>query len=248
MSRPPLTTSDGLVLAGRRWLAPEVPRAAVVLIHGFTGSADDPCLGAIAADLHAQDLDVISYDARGHGRSGGESTLGDAEQHDVAAAVATARLRADRVILVGASMGAIAALRYATADQEVAGVISLSAPSHWRLPRTPVGLLTTAMTRTRLGRRAVARWLRVRVAPRWTNPAPPAELVAQIGAPTAFLHGTKDHFIPVRDGRELFDNANDPRFIDLGPGMGHGFGNTAVVPVRRAVEWALAHQNRLVAI
>ncbi|KAA0236431.1 MAG: hypothetical protein JJLCMIEE_00214 [Acidimicrobiales bacterium] len=248
MSRPPLTTSDGLVLAGRRWLSTTPPRAAVVLVHGFTSSADDPRLNAIAEDLHAQGFDLVSYDARGHGRSGGESTLGDAEQHDVAAAVATARLRADDVILVGASMGAIAALRYATTDPMLAGVVSLSSPSHWRLPRTPVALLTTAMTRTRLGRRAVARWLRVRVAPRWTNPAPPARIVGRIRVPVAFIHGTKDHFIPERDARELYDQAVEPRFLDLVPGMGHGFDETAVVPVRRAVEWALAHQPRLLTL
>ena len=79
--QPVLTTTDEVLLASRRWLAP-TPRAAVVLVHGFSASSEDPKVLALAEQLHADDLDVVCYDARGHGRSEGLSSLGDLERHE----------------------------------------------------------------------------------------------------------------------------------------------------------------------
>src|SRR5438105_55112 len=149
-----LRTADGLDLVAQCRLAPGTPRAAVVVVHGFSASAACPNVEALADALHADDLDVITYDARGHGDSPGESTLGDHEQHDVEAAVGLARERTSRVVVVGASMGAIAALRYAVTDGELAGVVTLSCPAGWSLPRNLRGVLAAAMTRTRMGRLA----------------------------------------------------------------------------------------------
>ena len=87
MTRSTFTTHDSVELAGRRWLH-ERPSVAVVLVHGFAASADDPLVVAVAETLHTRGFEVVSYDSRGHGRSSGESTLGDLERHDVAAAVA----------------------------------------------------------------------------------------------------------------------------------------------------------------
>ena len=46
------------------------PRAAVVVVHGFTASADCPHVEALAEALHGDELDVVTYDARGHGAFG----------------------------------------------------------------------------------------------------------------------------------------------------------------------------------
>src|SRR5260370_1215090 len=121
---PLFTTTDDVVLTGRHWVRTDAPRAAVVLVHGFTASANDPAVCGVAEALHADGVDVVCYDARGHGTSEGHSTLGDLERHDVAAAVEAARERNDRVVLVGASMGAIAALRYAAHADGLAGAAS----------------------------------------------------------------------------------------------------------------------------
>jgi len=234
------TTTDDVVLAGRSWLRADAPRAAVVLVHGFSASADDPNVCALAEALHDEGVDVVCYDARGHGTSEGHSTLGDLERHDVAAAVAAARDRSDRVVLVGASMGAIAALRYAAATDGVSGLVSVSCPSRWRLPRNVQGVFAAGLTRTRIGRAMASRWMRVQIAPRWTNPAPPAELVPHVHTPIAFVHGAADRFIPASDAEELFALAHEPRRLQIVPAMGHAFEPQSVPAVRDAVEWALA--------
>ena len=235
-----LTTTDGLELAGRRWLTSSTPVASAVIVHGFSASSECPNVEALAEALHGDGFDVVSYDARGHGRSPGESTLGDHEQHDVAAAVELARARTPHVVLVGASMGAIATLRYAVSDPELAGVVSVSCPARWRLPRNVRGVAAAAMTRTGLGRRLTARLSGVRVAARWTAPVPPIDLVGRLEVPVVFVHGTIDRFIPTRDAADLFDRAPEPRQLVVVPDMGHAFEPLAIEPIRQAVAWTLA--------
>jgi alpha-beta hydrolase superfamily lysophospholipase len=240
--RRTLRTTDGLDLAARRLLADVPPRAAVVVVHGFSASAQCPHVEELATALHADALDVVTYDARGHGCSDGESTLGDHEQHDVAAAVELARTRTPNVVLVGASMGAIAALRYAATDSAVTGVVAVSCPAEWRLPRNVRGVLATAMTRTPPGRWVTSRLAGVRVAGRWTNPAPPLELAPQLDMPVCYVHGTADRFIAVRDAVVLCNATPEPRKLAVVPDMGHAFEPAAIAPIRDAVGWALALQ------
>ncbi|MEU0127473.1 MULTISPECIES: alpha/beta hydrolase [unclassified Streptomyces] len=86
---------------------------AVVLAHGFTGSADRPAV-LRAVGVFAQRAAVITFSFRGHGRSGGRSTVGDREVLDLAAAVAWARsLGHRRIVTVGFSMGGSVVLRHA---------------------------------------------------------------------------------------------------------------------------------------
>jgi pimeloyl-ACP methyl ester carboxylesterase len=210
--------------------------------HGFTASADDQQVVTLADALQERDLDVTTYDARGHGRSGGVCTLGDLEQLDVAAAVAGARARdrSARVVLVGASMGAIASLRFAATDAALAGLVTVSCPARWTLPRNPRAVLAALLTRTPPGRVVTSRYLGVSVARRWTDPPPPVVLAPQVSAPFAIVHGAADSFIPAAAAHDLFAAAHDPRRLDVVEGLGHAFGPLAVSPIVEAVDWALA--------
>ena len=234
-----LETSDRVVLAARRWEPAAPSGTAVVLAHGFTGSKDDPGLVAVAETLRAAGHVVLAYDARGHGGSGGSCTLGDRERHDVTAAVALARGDADRVVTVGASMGAIAVLRHAADDPGLDGVVAVSSPARWRYPRNPRTVLAWGLTRTRLGRLAARHLLQVRVSGRWEDPEPPAALAARIRAPLAVVHGTDDRFVPPREAELLAAAAPRARLF-LVPGMGHAFHRAAGPAILEAVGWALA--------
>ncbi|WP_433341078.1 alpha/beta fold hydrolase [Streptomyces sp. CA-253872] len=85
----------------------------VVLAHGFTGDLDRPHVRR-AAHVLARHAAVVTFSFRGHGRSGGRSTVGDSEVLDLAAAVTWARsLGHSRVITLGFSMGGSVVLRHA---------------------------------------------------------------------------------------------------------------------------------------
>jgi alpha-beta hydrolase superfamily lysophospholipase len=219
---------------------------------------------------------VLALDARGHGTSGGEATLGDRERLDVAAAV-DATLDAHEhashpapIVLVAASVGAIAALRF-LADpasvhratpgvaersdaprpgragglgveggiSSIAGVVIVSCPARWSLPRNARGVLSALLTHTPPGRRVARHSLGIRIARPAPRPAPPIDLIPKVAVPVAIVHGNADQFIPVDDARALYAVAPDPRRLELVDGMGHAFEPEAVQPVVNAVDWIL---------
>lgn len=235
-----LITRDDVRLRARRWDATGTRRATVVLVHGFAASLDEAKMVSLVDTLGAAGFAGIAYDSRGHGQSGGEATLGDRERWDVAAAVEAVGAPDQPVVLVAASAGAIAALRFAaSAPGSVAGVVSVSCPAWWRLPRNCRGLLSALITQTPLGREFARRQMGVRIARCGPRPAPPIELVGGLGMPVAIVHGRADPFISVADAEALFAAADEPRRLELVDGFGHGFEPEATPAILAALGWCL---------
>jgi pimeloyl-ACP methyl ester carboxylesterase len=144
-------TEDGVALAGAV-VAPdsETSRAAIVWIHGNTGSFHDHPYVVVARELAARGYAVVLGNTRGHGvanslwnvREDREIAGGSAWEQleeaprDVAAWVdEAARLGAGGVVVVGHSHGATKAVLHAAerADERVGGVV-LASPDlhgHW---------------------------------------------------------------------------------------------------------------------
>jgi uncharacterized protein len=271
-----LVATDGVALHGQRWARGDDSGASVVIVHGFGASSRETKVVALAEALCDHGESVLALDARGHGASGGEATLGDRERLDVAAAV-DASMDADAsrrtpIVLVAASVGAIAALRFladpalvpratpgvaertdttqvAAADPAdggpggaIAGIVIVSCPARWSLPRNARGVLSALLTHTPPGRRVARHSLGIRIARPAPRPAPPIELIPRVSVPIAIVHGSADPFIPVDDARALYAVAPDPRWIDLVDGMGHAFEPEAIQPVLSAVDWVLANR------
>ena len=238
-----LRTADAVELAPRRWEPARPSGVGVVLVHGFTASKDHPDVVAVAERLRAEGHSVLSYDARGHGQSDGRCSLGAREHHDVAAAVGVLRHSVDRVVAIGASMGAIAALRYAACADDLAGVVIVSAPAQWRLPRNARGALSAVLTQTAPGRWFVAKRMHVRLERGWEQSSPPVELISSVHVPVAVVHGRDDRFIPPSDAGELFAAANEPRRLLLVDGLGHAFEPLAVPAIIEALAWVLERDS-----
>lgn len=117
--------ADGVRLAG--WFVPGRDGAAVVLAHGSHGDRTDttPYLRFLAGAGYA----VLSFDARGHGASGGATNaLGWNGVADIRGAVdllrRTAGIDPQRIGVLGLSMGAEEALRAAAAGVPVRAVVA----------------------------------------------------------------------------------------------------------------------------
>ena len=233
-------TRDGVRLAGDLYRPAGPPRGAVVLVHGFAGSGRLPGVVAQADALAERGLLVLAYDARGHGRSDGECTLGRLEVADVAAAVEHLRRQhALPVVAVGSSMGAATVLRYAAADPDLAGVVLVSLATRWGTVFTARGLYAAALGRTGLGRSVARRRIGVRIAPSPPPVEPPTESVRRLRVPVAVVHGREDRMVRSRAAVELFEAAPEPRRLEFVARMSHSFQAAAVPAVVRAVEWAL---------
>jgi pimeloyl-ACP methyl ester carboxylesterase len=237
-------TADGVALAVRWWVPPEPNGTGVVVVHGFTGSKDDDAVAAVAERLVADGRTVVSYDSRGHGASEGHCTLGNDEHHDVAAVVAILREQVPDIVVVGASMGAIGAVRFAAtarADESagIKGVVTVSGPGRWRVPRTLRSGLAALITQTSLGRRMAAGRLGVRITERWRREPPPVDIVGRLRVPLAVVHGRRDRFLLPAEAHALHDAAPEPKRLYLVQGMGHGYEDHAVPVIADAVTWAL---------
>ncbi|SES20883.1 Alpha/beta hydrolase family protein [Streptomyces sp. yr375] len=196
-----------------------------VIAHGFTGDVDRPHVRRIASALGRYGA-VVTFSFRGHGRSGGHSTVGDREVLDLAAAVEWARsLGHARVVTVGFSMGGSVVLRHAALQAGAAdAVVSVSAPARWYYRGTaPMRRLHWLVTRPE-GRLVGRYGFRTRIDRREWDPVPlsPVEAVPRI-APTPLLivHGDQDGYFPLDHPRMLAEAAGDHGELWLEPGMGH---------------------------
>ena len=124
-----LVTEDGVPIDAIH--LPGKKDLAIVVAHGFTLSWQRPNVWRIANRFNRM-AGVLSFDFRGHGRSGGLSTLGDREIKDLDVVVRWAReLGYRRVAAVGFSMGASIVLRHAGLVGGVDAVVSVSGPGRW---------------------------------------------------------------------------------------------------------------------
>lgn len=109
-----LTASDGTALEGR-WDRAENAAVTVVFCHPDPlqgGSMDAPLMVGVSDRLVARGFDVLRFNFRGVGGSGGRSTRGDLEVLDVDAAYEHAGRRPGRLALAGWSFGGAMALRW----------------------------------------------------------------------------------------------------------------------------------------
>ncbi|PWI16445.1 alpha/beta hydrolase [Streptomyces sp. Act143] len=230
-----------------------------VVAHGFTGDADRPHVRRVAA-VFAQYGGVVTFSFRGHGASGGRSTVGDREVLDLAAAVEWARsLGHPRVVTVGFSMGGSVVLRHAAlyrpegpggdsghdgrTGAHTDAVVSVSAPARWYYRGTaPMRKLHWLVTRP--AGRLVGRYgFRTRIHHKEWDPVPlsPVEAVPRI-APTPLLvvHGDRDGYFPLDHPRMLADAAPGHAELWVEHGMGHAENAAPDELLRRIADWAVA--------
>ncbi|GGO65241.1 alpha/beta hydrolase [Nonomuraea cavernae] len=234
-----LRTDDGV-----RIDAAHTPSArsdlGIVVAHGFTGSWR---VGAARRIVHALSGHgaVIAFDFRGHGRSGGETTVGDLEILDLAAAVRHARVIGySRIAVVGFSMGAAVAVRHAALLGGVEAVVAVSGPARWHYRGTrPMRQVHWAIEQP-VGRWAARMAKRTRIARGAWDPIPmPPHEAAGLVSPTPLLivHGDADAFFPLEHAWQLYAGAREPKELWIEPGFGHAEAAATPELVRRIGKW-----------
>ena len=245
-----LVSQDGVALAAMHLPHPS-SSTAIVVAHGFGGAHDQERVERIAQLLN-EETSVVAVTQRGHGDSGGMTTLGHREPMDVEAAVAWARGAGyDRVVTVGFSMGAAVVLRHAAllGPESSDAVIAVSGPAYWFYRgTTPMRWLHRGIS-TPAGRAYIRTALGTRVDPEpWPDPPPmpPTEAAARVrehGIDLLIVHGDADGFFPLDHPRALHEAAPGSE-LWIEPGFGHAEGAIEEDLVRRIGTWAMPGAGR----
>jgi uncharacterized protein len=200
---------DGTSLSG--WFIPasETPVSTVVLLHGYGNTRFE--MLPHAEFLHRAGHNVLLFDFRGRGSSGGKVvTAGLREPLDVRGAVSYLLTRpevdAQRIALQGVSMGAAAGIMAMADDPRPAAIVAESAFTDLRstiersfgafvyLPRV-CRPATIRITEFRLGGRV--------------DDIQPIKSIARLGErPSLIIDDLDDQLVPDDSGRRLFDAAS----------------------------------------
>lgn len=218
-----LCAGDGRRL--RAWFLPASPEGSgpgpgVVVLHGWGSSASD--LLPAAPGLVAAGLSTLLIDARGHGRSDEVDFMSMPRfAEDLGAGVAwlgqQPRVDADRVGVIGHSVGAGACLLAAANDPGIGAVVAISAMAHpAELIRSSRGLRPAP---PRFADR-VLHTIEHTIGHPFDSFAP-IRTIARVEAPTVIVHGTRDRTVPPRDAARLVDAAAGRARLRLIPGAGH---------------------------
>lgn len=243
-----LCAADGVRLRAEHWpIEPPGSGAvvrdetlAVVVAHGFTGGAAKPKVRAVVEHL-VRHAGVYVFDFRGHGASGGESTVGDEEILDLDAVVAAARaVGYARVVTLGFSMGGAVAIRHAAligvrTFAPVDAVAAVSAVSRWYRTETPPMRRLHWAIQTAPGRAFARRALGTRIAAAgWSPPPmPPDALVGRISpVPLLLVHGDRDPYLTMDNAEDLYAAAREPVTLWTWPGFAHA--ESGMTPDRTA--------------
>lgn len=237
MCRVTLRAADGTRIAGLLHPGPAASRIGFAVAHGFTNHIRKPSVRRVLSRL-ADHGAVLAVDLRGHGGSGGRTSVGPDEAMDLDAAVEHLReLGHERIVTLGFSLGGSVALRQAALGTPPDAVVSVSGPARWFV-RDTLAMRRVHWLLEQPHGRVTARLLGVRLAGRWPAvPVSPIELATRVEVPQLIVHGTKDHYFPMADARALSE-AGGAEFWPI-EGMRHAESSTTPELVDRIAKWAV---------
>lgn len=196
-------------------------RRTVILAHGITWTLYGSVKYAVL--FYRRGYNVLLYDHRHHGGSGGRNTsFGFYEKDDLKACVdwVITRCGAEGVIGThGESMGAATVLQHAAIDPRIAFAVAdcpyASAREQfayrlkveYHLPEWPLLPLASLITWLRAG------W--------FFGQASPIAVIGQVETPILFIHGAEDAYIPPAASEALFKRKPGVKRLYLAPGADH---------------------------
>jgi len=192
-------------------------RGTVVILHGLADSKAS-YLG-LGERLAKMGFGIVLPDMRAHGRSGGRHvTFGALEKRDIERLVDNMVASGDvrgPLYVIGVSMGAVVAVRYAAMDGRCHGVVAVAPYKDARdVVRRMVPLMNAATYN--------AVWARAgKIAGFDPNDTSTTDAAAKLKCPLVVVHGLLDNLVPYEHGRAVYEAAPQPKHFYSVPLAGH---------------------------
>jgi fermentation-respiration switch protein FrsA (DUF1100 family) len=207
IQRVEITTEDAVTLVA--WVIPAEPPSSLWLLvcHGNAVNLSEFDRPLHYAGLRQLVLNLLAYDYRGYGESGGApSEAGLYRDADAAYHYLTNQrgVPASRIVIFGHSLGSAVAIDLASRVRSAGLIVE--------------GAFTSATDRGQeLYPYIPVRWV---AASRFSS----VDKISRIAVPKLFLHATRDEVIPLAHGRRLYQAAPPPKtFVELQGGHGDAF-------------------------
>ena len=203
----------GIHLVGWLFRTERTRRGLVVYLHGL---GDNRSSGIwIAQHFNALGFDVLAYDSRAHGESGGDAcTYGFYEKRDLSRALD--RMARGPVLAFGVSLGAGIALQAAAEDPRIALVVAVAPISDLR---------TAALERAPFfaSRANIAEAFRIaeKEGAFRADEVNPAASAVRIHVPVVVVHGADDSETPPAHSERVYGALAGPKKLVLVPGAHH---------------------------
>jgi alpha-beta hydrolase superfamily lysophospholipase len=213
-------TTDGLTLRG--WYFPVEQSDAPAIVYAPATSHDQRSGLSLVPAFHEAGYHVLLFSYRGHALSDGRKgqfTYGDAESHDVDAAVRFLREveGIERIAAVGHSVGAVSAILSAARNPQIGAVVAVApfacVEEVWRTSRpaaVPAFILDWTL------------WVAEKTRGFAREEICPQSVVERIAPrPLLLIHGTGDRRITEAQILRLFGAAETPKSLWLVQGASH---------------------------
>ena len=210
-----LITEDGVTISVSHFLYGQ-PNVCI-LAHGFMGSKHRPYIKTLSERL-SKCWDIITFDFRGHGASGGVFNGLD-ELYDIKAVVDYAKNSGyKKVVVVGFSLGGIEGIYEAAKFHNIDALITVSTPANAEIIKSKAKWLFWLVT-NRFGRIVLQPWVRLDNVPQLPKPVTVIEQVSPI--PLLIIQGTEDILVDIEQAEMLYEKAKEPKELVIIEGMKH---------------------------
>jgi uncharacterized protein len=239
--RPPVqpfivTTDDGVAIAGSHLIHGH--RSVLVLCHGFGDHHHSVPIVWLAEHLVPWH-DIIAFDWRGYGASGGYASFGGDEMRDLRAVMDYAQAHYRHVGLIGDSMGGLIALAAQAEHGLAKRVATLGAPACYSLTGWPRPLLFAKLAPHPAARTICRPMLGFRLgavaAPR------PLDTIDAIREPLLLIHGDRDLTVPVANAYALHERAGPNAHLEVYHGSSHALKSIRRSQPQRLLDDLRAH-------
>jgi alpha-beta hydrolase superfamily lysophospholipase len=209
----------GIHLVGWLFRTERPRRGLVVYLHGL---GDNRASGiGIAQHFTALGFDVLAYDSRAHGESGGDAcTYGFYEKKDLSGVLD--KLDAGPIVAFGISLGAGIALQAAADDPRIALVVAVAPISDLRTAARERAPFFASRGNIDEAFRIAEKQAAFRA-----DDVSPVAAAARIRAPVIVLHGADDHETPPAHSQRVYQALAGPKKLVMVPGAHH---NDALTP------------------